>query len=315
MRWGDGVISKKLLMRLIADPGLPARRLARMVFKLARLRPSSEPFISGDSFRNLATHVFDETDKVPVAKIQAGDIVFCNGDYVLEFSEVILDKVKVPLVVILGNSDRNYSELSWSIQQSDLRHKYFVPNLVDEIPNCAPIPIGLENLHWQNVGRPSDFSRLRKRVASRTNRIMWSFTVRTNKPLRKVAEQNLRENPVADNVGEVSPKAHRRALSSYSFVASPPGNGWDTHRTWEALYLGCIPIVLDSYFARTFLEKGVPLWIVQTYSELSGLTEFDLGRKYIELSAGLNSRLLWFDSWAETVNERSRLMRVSQHPE
>jgi hypothetical protein len=208
------VISKKLVTRLIADPGLPARRFARMVHKLARLRPSSEPFISGDSFRKLATHVFDETNKVSVDKIQAGDIVFCNGDYVLEFSEVILQRVKVPLVVIFGNSDRNYSELDQSFRQPQRSQKYFVQNLVDEIPGCTPIPIGLENLHWQNVGRPRDFSRLRKREVSRTNRIMWSFTVRTNKLVRKVAERELRENPLADNLGEVSPRAHRRALSS-----------------------------------------------------------------------------------------------------
>ena len=304
------MMSKKLLMRIMADPGLPARRLARILLKRARLRPSSEPFISGDSFRNLATHVFDETNKVSVLKIQAGDIVFCNGDLLPEFSEAILKKLSVPIVVILGNSDRNYSDLDGSVFHSELRHKYFVQNLVDEIPNCVPVPIGLENRHWQNVGRPSDFSRFRKREASRTNRIMWSFTVRTNKPLRKVAERVLRENPVANNIGEVSPKAHRRALTTYSFVASPPGNGWDTHRTWEALYLGCIPIVLDSYFARSFFEQGVPLWIVQTYSDLSGLTESDLQRKYIELSAGFNSRHLWFDYWAQTVNESSRVMRV-----
>lgn len=300
---------KKVLVRLLADPTLPARRLARMVLKMARFRPSSRPFISGDTFRSLATHVFDETNKVSVSKIQAGDIIFCNGDYVLEFSEKILGNVKVPLVVILGNSDRNHSTVSWVESEADPHHKFFVQNLLDEIPNCVPIPIGLENRHWQNVGRPSDFSRLPKRVRSRTSRIMWSFTVRTNKPVRKVAERDLRQNPLADNIGEVSPKAHRRALSNYSFVASPPGNGWDTHRSWEALYLGCIPIVLDSYFARTFVEKGLPLWIVKTYSELSGLTEVDLEKKYLELSAGLNSRLLWCDYWAETVNESSQSMR------
>lgn len=303
------MISEKLLTRLLADPGLPARRLARLVLKMGNSRPTSNPFISGDTFRTLGTHFFDETHRVSLSDIQAGDIVFVNGDFLGEFFEGILNRLTFPIVVILGNSDRNYSGSDRRVLQSEVGHRYFIQNLLDEIPNSSAIPIGLENRHWQNVGRPSDFSRLRKRVASRTNRIMWSFTVRTNKPLRKVAEQNLRENPVADNIGEVSPKAHRRALSSYSFVASPPGNGWDTHRTWEALYLGCIPIVLDSYFARTFFEKGVPLWIVQSYSELSGLTESDLQRKYVELSAGLNSRLLWFDYWAETVKESSRSTR------
>jgi hypothetical protein len=29
-----------------------------------------------------------------------------------------------------------------------------------------------------------------------------------------------------------------------SFVWSPPGMGWDCYRTWEAIYLGAIPIIL-----------------------------------------------------------------------
>ena len=31
--------------------------------------------------------------------------------------------------------------------------------------------------------------------------------------------------------------------SQYQFVLSPHGAGLDCHRTWEALLLGCIPIV------------------------------------------------------------------------
>ena len=34
--------------------------------------------------------------------------------------------------------------------------------------------------------------------------------------------------------------------AQYAFVASPPGNGFDCHRTWEALVLGCIVIVQNS---------------------------------------------------------------------
>lgn len=29
-------------------------------------------------------------------------------------------------------------------------------------------------------------------------------------------------------------------MSTFGFVASPVGHGLDTHRTWEALHMGCI---------------------------------------------------------------------------
>ena len=55
-------------------------------------------------------------------------------------------------------------------------------------------------------------------------------------------------------------------MSQYAFVISPQGNGLDCHRTWEALCLGCIPIVksgLDSLF------DDLPVWIVNDWSEVT----------------------------------------------
>ena len=37
-----------------------------------------------------------------------------------------------------------------------------------------------------------------------------------------------------------------KRIGQFAFVASPPGNGFDCHRTWEALILGCIVIVQNS---------------------------------------------------------------------
>ena len=35
-------------------------------------------------------------------------------------------------------------------------------------------------------------------------------------------------------------------INKYKFILSPSGAGPDCHRTWEALYMGCIPIVISS---------------------------------------------------------------------
>lgn len=52
-----------------------------------------------------------------------------------------------------------------------------------------------------------------------------------------------------------------------AFVLSPHGNGLDCHRTWEALCLGCIPIVKTSGLDPLF--EGLPVWIVQSWSEVT----------------------------------------------
>ena len=55
--------------------------------------------------------------------------------------------------------------------------------------------------------------------------------------------------------------------SKYAFVLSPHGNGLDCHRTWEALILGCIPIVKTSPIDDLFDE--LPVLIVKDWGDLT----------------------------------------------
>ena len=53
--------------------------------------------------------------------------------------------------------------------------------------------------------------------------------------------------------------------SKYAFVISPHGNGLDCHRTWEALVLGCIPIVKRSPLDKLYDE--LPVLIVDAWTD------------------------------------------------
>jgi hypothetical protein len=68
-----------------------------------------------------------------------------------------------------------------------------------------------------------------------------------------------------------------RNMIKYAFVMSPHGNGLDCHRTWEALCLGCIPIVKRSGIDELF--ENLPVWIVDSWSEV---TEENMKRKINE---------------------------------
>ena len=55
--------------------------------------------------------------------------------------------------------------------------------------------------------------------------------------------------------------------SKYAFVVSPFGNGIDCHRTWEALLLGCIPIVKTSGLDN--LYDDLPVLIIQDWIDVT----------------------------------------------
>lgn len=54
-------------------------------------------------------------------------------------------------------------------------------------------------------------------------------------------------------------------MTQYTFVLSPRGMGMDCHRTWEALCLGCIPIVTYNYA----LFEDLPVLVVSDWSEIT----------------------------------------------
>ena len=53
----------------------------------------------------------------------------------------------------------------------------------------------------------------------------------------------------------------------YKFVLSPQGTGLDTHRTWEAIIVGCIPIVLSSNLDE--LYKDLPIIVIESWDKLN----------------------------------------------
>ena len=57
-----------------------------------------------------------------------------------------------------------------------------------------------------------------------------------------------------------------RRLSSYAFALSPAGFGVDTHRTWEILHLGAVPIVLRSPLQA--LHRQFPVVVVDKWSDV-----------------------------------------------
>jgi len=60
-----------------------------------------------------------------------------------------------------------------------------------------------------------------------------------------------------------------KKYSDYTFAISGSGNGLDSHRTWELLYLGCIVLMKSSVLNKMF--DGLPVVIVKDWKELNDI--------------------------------------------
>jgi len=68
------------------------------------------------------------------------------------------------------------------------------------------------------------------------------------------------------NIPVTNPECYSQ-WSKYKFVISPRGAGEDCHRTWEAIHIGCIPIVLSSNLNE--LYQDLPILVVNSWTEIN----------------------------------------------
>jgi len=71
---------------------------------------------------------------------------------------------------------------------------------------------------------------------------------------------------------------YMKQLKTYKFCVSPPGRGIDTHRAWEALMMGTIPIMIST--TQDHLFEKLPVIIITKWEDIT--KEFLL-EKYEEL--------------------------------
>jgi hypothetical protein len=290
------------LERVARNPESVIIGLRRRLNRWLSRRPTSSPFISGDTFRSMADHIWEAGhEAITLNEINPGDVIFCESERLDDLRERVLIHSRVPIILLLGNSDKNHTQSLVQLLAGTAVVSIFAQNLVDPVPGVEPLPIGLENAWHSKNGRPKDFRANRRKSQTRIFRVMWAFNLETNLIERSMAASELVSSPIADRLDPLTPRQHRRALSRYSFVASPPGNGLDTHRTWEAMYLGCLSVVLRSHMTQHYEQIGLPIWVVDSFEELRDLNEDQLRKKYYELSPKFGSEAMWASYWITRI--------------
>ena len=272
-------------------------------------RNSSYPFISGDTFRAMADFVYDETRQDGLSTVKYGDVVFLKGDMLHMFFASPFDSIQNPFVLVSHNSDfyvprehhprlNEKKILVWYGSNSDIRNH----------SKMIPIPIGLNNQRWE-MGRLDPiqhaFHNYRQPWDKRKIRLYINFSLRSNVAEREAASNQAKKIQGAHFVSQrISLNTYLQQVADTKFVLSPPGNGFDCHRTWEALLMGAVPIVLTS--ALDPLYEGIPAIIVQHWSNLTEelLSSYKYPAKDRDTAAVLYARY-----WRDRVTSHRRISK------
>ena len=250
----------------------------------------SDHFLTGNYFKNLADIVIQnrpiDSSAVPNdilghSKLRTFFVDMSKVDP-LYFKKNLSD-IEFGSRIIFHNGDK--LDIFNLMEISEDKYRIFAVNSINQIRITA-LPIGLENRDLNRNGITEDFYNfddlLEKSRSERRIPICVNFRLRTNFEQRMNALREVSSLPNAKFFWLKSPRSIHAVYKKSMFVISPPGNGHDCHRTWEALYCGAVPIVLANEIDLELI-KNLPILIVNNYSELKSYNLVDLRSIYRDL--------------------------------
>jgi hypothetical protein len=287
-----------------------------LIRELAAGRYTSFPFISPDTFRALADIVIEDAEVKRREKLSARHILYFDLAEVegteatyqelpaLGLLDEVLTSIAAPPVLIMSHGDFAPSAQIMSDLESRC-HRVYSINILQETEKTKAIPLGLENLYRNRNGRLADYHDAFEHpdTAERTQMVFAAFSAENNRPIRSKLLEQLGESRFPSPRGRLTPEKYRDQVRRTKFVLSPPGRGFDCHRTWEAIYLGAIPVVLEGSIPPSF-ESALPLHPVSSYSDFLYLADNDLLRIYEDAIARPRD-LAFMPKWTSHIWEVS----------
>jgi hypothetical protein len=244
-------------------------------------------FVASRTFLNMADHhvlnpVSEDTRIPGTYPSKAGESIYVHPTALTNFINNYLHNIQFPFVLYSGDSDMTVPD--------DVRHQakvilehhlllvWYSQNCTEPSEKLKQLPIGLDlhtlatrDFFWgfkqTSEQQLADIHRVRSMFTQKQNKCYSNFHFLINSQDRRDAIMQVPKNLVFYEPSRLMRIKSWTNMINYKYVISPHGNGLDCHRTWEALILGCIPILKTSKLDPMF--EGLPVLIVKNWSDVT----------------------------------------------
>jgi len=284
-------------------------------------------------------------------ELTSGSVVHVKTDLLGGFEAHVLPFIAQPIVLVTGDSDAPPMERHGHLLRHPMVAHWFAQNcdLTGRHDRLTRIPIGMDNPIFTKLDKrigfvltmllgrsPIDPSASRNDMGDQQllNQIRVALPVTERRPPtalctfhqnqriltpdlsslpdRSDAYDQLKDSPGCIFVSKRLPQRECWwAHGGHAFEVSPQGNGLDCFRPWEALMLGTIPIVRHSPLDSLFEDEGLPVVLVDRWSEV---TAENLRRWHRELAPRFDRSLeekLLASHWIGRIRSASERVRTS----
>jgi hypothetical protein len=265
-------------------------------------------WIQGQKFWEIVDFIYtpkdfvgDDYSKLPNTlskdKLKDINIVYTHTMYVKQLFD-LLDLFNNKFVVISHNGDVNIDD---SYEAPDNVIRWFSQNVNTRKDYLESIPIGLENDMWfSNISKKTKMLIKLQSPKKYKNLVYMNHNIATNPSKRAYPYECLRGKTwvtTERGTNGVNFEGYIDNIYNHKFVICPEGNGIDTHRIWETLYMGSIPIVENNINNSFYCD--LPMLPIEDWSDL---TEEWLNEEYhVFQRMTVNRNKLTFSYWSNKI--------------
>jgi hypothetical protein len=274
--------------------------------------------IDGDGFQRIAEElgiVYCETHDLS-RHIDNEFVLAHNSDGCILPPGVTIDRRKVK-----RNCDFNWENIPEKLKL------LFAINVDVTDRRIVPLPVGLERERWfPHLRKKEKLLELMKLKHKPSKLVYLNIDPRTNIYSRPQLIKLMLDKPwctFSPGRNGIRYNDYIAQIHDHKFVFSPDGNCFEAHRTWEALYLGAIPIVERHKFIEEFAQF-LPILIVDSWEEVN---EDFLNTQYENLRqissgsgtrGGLNLKMIsnykipipYPDNYDKSMEEQQRIVSI-----
>ena len=247
------------------------------------MRISSYPYISWDTYYELSSiritsqHELNEFYK-QLENIQNFTSIYLNSDFLNDFKNIYFtyEKLVIEKLLVVESDKHNFTvDL---IPLLNKTKKIYANHLIGKYPNIHPIPVGIERQSYRSSGVLRDFRKITSIFPQKRYILFLIAWNDNNNKKRSIYKEQFTESINALVINQrINAQALHKIMRKTLFVPCPAGNGIDTHRIWESVYLGAVPVVLKSEFCG---DENWPVLVIENWSELLKMNREDLIQLY-----------------------------------
>ncbi len=268
--------------------------------RIARWRSNSWPFLSGDAFADISDAIYNPPKfrggNSSLSQVLNAQVLFVNSIDLIELVGTFGDKIKAK-VIISGNSDTEFHhpiEFPKSVRLALLQNSFISDN-----ERIFTLPIGIENYRWGVNGNPRYITHS-KPLFKGDPRFMVGPFGKTH-PIREVVEEVfIGQSPRWSKFsGYIPPSEFDQLSGEFEYVLCPRGNGVDTHRLWETLYRGRVPIVMSDAWSNSLRMLNLPIRYVGEWNELEVMNHLNGFQEF----SPRDLKPLWMSFWVDFIRQ------------